>query len=84
MRIWQALKDEMTQTALYIVDEVEARVKSHREEVMARLQAQQLVLEGSLQAQTELQAALEGSLQAQTAESDLGASLPSPRPTLSS
>jgi septal ring factor EnvC (AmiA/AmiB activator) len=67
----RALKAEMEQTALYIVDEVEARLKAHKEDWMGRLQAQQVVLEGSLQAQTELQAALEGSLQAQTAESDL-------------
>jgi uncharacterized small protein (DUF1192 family) len=44
---WQAFKEELTQTALYIVDEVEARIRSHREEVMARLQAQQVALEAS-------------------------------------
>ena len=38
------------------------------------------MLEGSLQAQTELQAALEGSLQAQTAESDLSAPSTEPGP----
>ena len=43
----KAFKEELTQTALYIVDEVEARIKSHREEVMVRLQAQQVALEGS-------------------------------------
>ena len=61
---YQAFKEELTQTALYIVDEVEARLKAHKEDWMGRLQAQQVVLEGSLQAQTELQAALEGSLTA--------------------
>ena len=41
----QAFKEELTQTALYIVDEVEARIKTHKDEVIARLHAQQVALE---------------------------------------
>ena len=43
----QAFKEELTQTALYIVDEVEARIKTHKDEVIARLHAQQVALEAS-------------------------------------
>ena len=39
---YQAFKEELTQTALYIVDEVEARIKTHKDEVIARLHAQQV------------------------------------------
>ena len=44
---YQAFKEELTQTALYIVDEVEARIKTHKDEVIARLHAQQVALEAS-------------------------------------
>ena len=43
----QAFKEELTQTALYIVDEVEARIKTHKDEVIARLHAQQVAPEAS-------------------------------------
>ena len=66
-----ALKAELTETVVYLTEEIQSRLDTQKEELSQRLQQQQTALEGSMTAQAELQAALEGALQAQTAESEL-------------
>ena len=68
-----ALKAELTETVVYLTEEIQGRLDAQKEELQQRVQQQHTALEGSLTAQVELQAALDGALQAQTAESELAA-----------